>query len=129
MLKQWLFENAYGIITTLLGGSGVVAYFLERKKRKTQNRIDLASAKHEEANALETIQLVYDKFVKDSLDRYADLKSQLDAIKVELENVYKKLTTVTTELDEEKKRSKALKISYENLKKTCEAYTNNKKDF
>jgi len=34
MLKQWLFENAYGIITTLLGGSGVVAYFLEKKNSK-----------------------------------------------------------------------------------------------
>ena len=79
MLKQWLFENAYGIVTTLLGGSGIAAFFFERKKRIAQNKIDLATAKHQEANALETIQLVYDKFVKDSLDRYADLKSQMDS--------------------------------------------------
>ena len=125
MLKQWLFENAYGIVTTLLGGSGIAAFFFERKKRIAQNKIDLATAKHQEANALETIQLVYDKFVKDSLDRYADLKSQMDSIRLELEEVYKQLAAVTEELNEEKKRSKSLKMSYENLKKTCEDFTNN----
>jgi len=123
MLKQWLIENAYGIITTLLSGGGILAFVFERKKRKTQNRIDTASAKHEEANALETIQLVYDKFVKDSLDRYADFKFQLDSIKKELEDVYAQLVIVNEELAEEKKRSKSLKASYENLKRTCEEYT------
>ena len=123
MLKQWLIENAYGIITTLLSGGGILAFVFERKKRKTQNRIDTASAKHEEANALETIQLVYDKFVKDSLDRYADFKLQLDSIKKELEDVYAQLVIVNEELAEEKKRSKSLKASYENLKRTCEEYT------
>lgn len=126
MLKEWLFDNAYGVMSTLLGGGGILAFFFERKKRKNQDRIDTATAKQGEANALETIQIVYDKFVKDSLDRYADFKLQLDSIKKELVNVYAQLEIVTSELEEEKKRSKALKNSYENLKKTCEEYTNKK---
>ena len=49
----------------------------------------------------------------------------MDSIRLELEEVYKQLAAVTEELNEEKKRSKSLKISYENLKKACEEFTNN----
>lgn len=114
MFKDWLLENAYGIITTILSGGGLFAYWTERKKRKIQEQKDISSAKQEEASALETIQLVYDKFVKDSLDRYIDLIKQIDDIKKELQ-------TVTRELEEEKHKNNLLQLAYENLKETCEA--------
>ena len=127
MVGQWLLENLYGIITTILGGSGLIGYLMERKKRKIQDKKDISTAKLEEANALETIQLVYDKFVKDSLDRYADFKLELDNLKKELESVYSKLEIVTSELNEEKKRSTLLKNSYEILKKKCDEFARSKK--
>lgn len=127
MFGQWLSENLYGIITTILSGGGLIAYFTERKKRKIQDKKDLSTAKLEEANALETIQVVYDKFVKDSLDRYADFKIQLDEMKKELDIVYAKLEIVTSELNEEKKKGTMLKTAYENLKKKCDEFTKMKK--
>jgi len=104
-MKEWIQEHLYGIITTLLSGGGLFAFFTERKKRKLQEKKDESSAKKEEADALETIQTVYDRFVKDSLDRYVDLIKQIDTIKQELSNVYSQLEKVTKELNAEKQRS------------------------
>lgn len=126
MFVEWLENNLYGIITTILSGGGLFAYFTERKKRKIQEAKEASSAKLEEANALETIQLVYDKFVKDSLDRYAELKNQLDVIKTELQSVYHQLELVSKELEEEKERNYSLKADYEDLKRACEQYTKSK---
>lgn len=127
MFKQWLIDNLYGIITTILGGTSIFAFISERNKRKIQEKKDESSAKKEEADALETIQTVYDKFVKDSLDRYVEMMTQIEAIKKELQDVYLQLENVTKELEIEKERSRLLNISYENLKKTCEEF-NKKSD-
>ena len=127
MFKQWLIDNLYGIITTVLGGTSIFAFLTERNKRKIQEKKDESSAKKEEADALETIQTVYDKFVKDSLDRYVEMMAQIEAIKKELQDVYLQLENVTKELEIEKERSNLLNISYENLKKTCEEF-NKKSD-
>ena len=115
-MNTWLAENFYNILTTIFGGGSLVALFLERKKRQS-------SAKQEEASALETIQSVYDKFVKDSQNRYLELLTQINEIKKELDNVYTELEKVTKELDEEKQKGSLLKISYEILKKTCEEFS------
>ena len=99
------------------------------KKNSKEGKLSVpaSSAKKEEADALETIQTVYDKFVKDSLDRYVEMMAQIEAIKKELQDVYLQLENVTKELEIEKERSNLLNISYENLKKTCEEF-NKKSD-
>lgn len=118
-MKEWLTANLYNLIVTLLGSGGIIAYFTERKRRKIQEKKDASSAKMEEANALETIQTVYNKFVSDSLTRYNDLIAQIEAIKSELSNVSSELETVTLELQEEKRKNSDLKTSYDSLEKAC----------
>jgi len=111
-MNAWLAENFYNIITTIFGGGSLMAFFLERKKRQS--------------SAKQTIQSVYDKFVKDSQNRYLELLAQINEIKKELDNVYSELEKVTQELNEEKQKGSLLKISYETLKKTCEEFSKNK---
>lgn len=125
-MNQWIADNIYNILTTIFGGGSLVAYFLERKQRQILLKKEESSAKQEEATALETIQSVYDKFVKDSQNRYMELLNQINEIKKELENVYSELEVVTKELNEEKQKGSLLKISYETLKKTCEEFSKNK---
>lgn len=87
-IKDFFMDNFSIIFTTLFGGGGFIAgLFLERRKRRIEE-------KQLHAEALKTIQEAYNVFSLDLLKMYNDLKdsynilkNEFDQLKEELENV------------------------------------------
>ena len=101
-IQQLLTDNIVSIITTLFGGGSFYAYYVEKNKRKIEEK-QLSS------DALKSMQDAYDKFTEDSLKRYEDLSTQVEDLK-------KKLTEVTTQLSTEKQNYAILREEHDNLK-------------
>ena len=111
-IQQLLIDNIVSIITTLFGGGSFYAYYVEREKRKIEQ-------KQLGADALKSMQDAYDKFTEDSLKRYEDLSTEVQDLK-------KKLIEVTTQLSKEKQNYAILREEHDNLKIS---YNKLKKDF
>ena len=111
-IQQFLIDNTISIITTLFGGGSFYAYYVERNKRKIEEK-QLSS------DALKSMQDAYDKFTEDSLKRYEELSTEVQDLK-------KKLTEVTTQLSTEKQNYATLREEHDNLKIS---YNKLKKDF
>ena len=111
-IQQLLTDNIVSIITTLFGGGSFYAYYIEKGKRKIEQ-------KQLGADALKSMQDAYDKFTEDSLKRYEDLSSEVEELK-------KNLTNVTAQLNLERENNEALRKEHDNLKV---AYNKLKKDF
>ena len=111
-IQQLLTENLVSIITTVFGGSSFYAYYVEKNKRKIEEK-QLSS------DALKSMQDAYDKFTEDSLKRYSELSEEVEKLK-------EKLLTVTSQLDKEKQNYINLKLEHDNLKIS---YNRLKKDF
>ena len=111
-VQQLLTDNIVSIITTLFGGGSFYAYYIERNKRKIEEK-QLSS------DALKSMQDAYDKFTEDSLKRYSELSGEVEKLK-------EKLLTVTSQLDKEKQNYINLKLEHDNLKIS---YNKLKKDF
>ena len=111
-IQQFLADNILSIITTLFGGGSFYAYYVERNKRKIEEK-QLSS------DALKSMQDAYDKFTEDSLKRYEELSTEVQDLK-------KKLTEVTTQLSTEKQNYATLREEHDNLKIS---YNKLKKDF
>ena len=111
-LQQILTDNLISIITTLFGGGSFYAYYVEKNKRKIEEK-QLSS------DALKSMQDAYDKFTEDSLKRYSELSEEVEKLK-------EKLLTVTSQLDKEKQNYISLKLEHDNLKIS---YNKLKKDF
>ncbi len=111
-IQQLLTENLVSIITTVFGGGSFYAYYVERNKRKIEEK-QLSS------DALKSMQDAYDKFTEDSLKRYSELSGEVEKLK-------EKLLTVTSQLDKEKQNYINLKLEHDNLKIS---YNRLKKDF
>ena len=111
-VKQFLMDNFVSILTTLFGGGSFYAYYTEKNKRKIEEK-QLSS------DALKSMQDAYDKFTEDSLKRYEDLSSEVEELK-------KKLTNVTAQLNLERENNEALRKEHDNLKIS---YNKLKKDF
>ena len=111
-IQQFLADNILSIITTLFGGGSFYAYYVERNKRKIEEK-QLSS------DALKSMQDAYDKFTEDSLKRYSELSEEVEKLK-------EKLLTVTSQLDKEKQNYINLKLEHDNLKIS---YNKLKKDF
>ena len=111
-IQQFLVDNILSIITTLFGGGSFYAYYVERNKRKIEEK-QLSS------DALKSMQDAYDKFTEDSLKRYSELSGEVEKLK-------EKLLTVTSQLDKEKQNYINLKLEHDNLKIS---YNKLKKDF
>ena len=111
-LQQILTDNLISIITTLFGGGSFYAYYVEKNKRKIEEK-QLSS------DALKSMQDAYDKFTEDSLKRYSELSEEVEKLK-------EKLLTVTSQLDKEKQNYINLKLEHDNLKIS---YNKLKKDF
>ena len=118
-LKQFLIDNIFPILSSLLGGGSFVAYIFERKKNRAMTNQEIAKAAQEEATALTNMRVAYKEFTDDMNQRYDDLSNQVKDLK-------KKLTDVTSELGEEKKKYNSLKEAYSKLKNS---YDNLKKEF
>ena len=111
-IQQLLTDNIVSIITTLFGGGSFYAYYVEKNKRKIEEK-QLSS------DALKSMQDAYDKFTEDSLKRYSELSGEVEKLK-------EKLLTVTSQLDKEKQNYINLKLEHDNLKIS---YNKLKKDF
>ena len=111
-IQQLLTDNVISIITTLFGGGSFYAYYVERNKRRIEEK-QLSS------DALKSMQDAYDKFTEDSLKRYSELSGEVEKLK-------EKLLTVTSQLDKEKQNYINLKLEHDNLKIS---YNKLKKDF
>ena len=111
-IQQLLTDNILSIITTLFGGGSFYAYYVERNKRRIEEK-QLSS------DALKSMQDAYDKFTEDSLKRYSELSGEVEKLK-------EKLLTVTSQLDKEKQNYINLKLEHDNLKIS---YNKLKKDF
>ena len=111
-IQQLLTDNIVSIITTLFGGGSFYAYYIEKNKRKIEEK-QLSS------DALKSMQDAYDKFTEDSLKRYSELSEEVEKLK-------EKLLTVTSQLDKEKQNYINLKLEHDNLKIS---YNKLKKDF
>ena len=111
-IEQLLTDNVISIITTLFGGGSFYAYYVERNKRRIEEK-QLSS------DALKSMQDAYDKFTEDSLKRYSELSEEVEKLK-------EKLLTVTSQLDKEKQNYINLKLEHDNLKIS---YNKLKKDF
>lgn len=111
-IQQLLTDNIVSIITTLFGGGSFYAYYVEKNKRKIEEK-QLSS------DALKSMQDAYDKFTEDSLKRYEDLSTEVQDLK-------KKLIEVTTQLSKEKQNYAILREEHDNLKIS---YNKLKKDF
>ena len=111
-IQQLLTDNIISIITTLFGGGSFYAYYVERNKRRIEEK-QLSS------DALKSMQDAYDKFTEDSLKRYSELSEEVEKLK-------EKLLTVTSQLDKEKQNYISLKLEHDNLKIS---YNKLKKDF
>ena len=111
-IQQLLTDNIVSIITTLFGGGSFYAYYVEKNKRKIEEK-QLSS------DALKSMQDAYDKFTEDSLKRYSELSEEVEKLK-------EKLLTVTSQLDKEKQNYINLKLEHDNLKIS---YNKLKKDF
>ena len=111
-IQQLLTDNILSIITTLFGGGSFYAYYVERNKRRIEEK-QLSS------DALKSMQDAYDKFTADALKHYEELS-------VEVKNKKKKLIEVTTQLSKEKQNYAPLREEHDNLKVS---YNKLKKDF
>ena len=76
-IQQFLADNILSIITTLFGGGSFYAYYVERNKRKIEEK-QLSS------DALKSMQDAYDKFTEDSLKRYEELSTEVQDLKKKL---------------------------------------------
>ena len=111
-IQQLLIDNIVSIITTLFGGGSFYAYYVEKGKRKIEQ-------KQLGADALKSMQDAYDKFTEDSLKRYEDLRSEIQDLRTNL-------TDVTAQLNLERENNEALRKEHDSLKV---AYNKLKKDF
>lgn len=101
-MQQWLLDNIFTIITTVFGGTSILALFLEKNKRRIQE-------KQLSADALTKMQEAYSIFTKDSTSRYNELKEEMEK---ELEKLKVRLDEIAKELLLEKNTSQ--KFSLEN---------------
>lgn len=96
------------ILSIILGGGNVatlVAFLGERKKRKAEANVT-------QANALESMQKVYDTFVKDSESNYKKLEQKYQEIWMRCETHAKKI-------EDQEKTIKSLDQKIKKYEKKC----------
>lgn len=71
------FENLGTIIGYLFGGTGIIAFLSERKKRKAEAQVT-------EANAVAEMQKSYTQFVQDTNAIISELRKELESFKSDL---------------------------------------------
>lgn len=85
-MGNWISENIL-LLTTVLGNLGFgFGYFQQRRLNKIKESAD-------KTDALQSLQLAYNVFTKDSLERYNLIKIEVDALKLKLDLVTKELIT------------------------------------
>lgn len=70
-MKQYILDNLPMILGFLFGAGGLLDSYLQRKKRKT--------------DALSGIQELYDKFVEDTNQKFAEFQMKIKSLEEEIE--------------------------------------------
>lgn len=109
-MMQWILDNIFTIISTVFGGTSIVALFLEKNKRRIQE-------KQLSADALTKMQEAYAIFTNDSTLRYNDLKEEMER---ELTKLKTKVDEIAKELLLEKNTSQKFSLENSVLKKENE---------
>ena len=100
-MKDWIDQNLFNLILSLLGGTSFLGYIVERRKRKIDER-------KESIDALRSMQEAYDKFTQDSFKLYSGISLEVTMLKEELKKVNR-------QLEEESLKYTKLKQKYEIL--------------
>jgi predicted RNase H-like nuclease (RuvC/YqgF family) len=85
------------LLNYLLGSTTLASIYIAWKSRKSE-------IKKAEANALETIQLVYDKFAKDTDERIDRLTREISSLRKENEELKNNQKEILKELSDYKKK-------------------------
>lgn len=97
-MMDWLQENIFTLLSAIFGGSSIIGYFSERSRRKILER-------KETSDALVSMQAVYNTFTEDYLQKYQQIKEEMDNLKENFKEVLKAL-----DLEKEKNRNLEEKI-------------------
>lgn len=113
---EWLQDNIWTLISTVLGGGGLLGWLTERNKRKIEE-------KQASAEALDTMQKAYDRFTEHHLNRYESVMKDLDKLNTkvfdlesELLKEKGKLTLLKEENESLRRDNATLKADYDILK-------------
>lgn len=98
-MREWLFDNIFTILTSLLGSTSLVGWILERNKRKIEE-------KQATSDALKSMQHAYDEFTKDALEKYKELREEVNALRDELTKERLKNFQLEVEIKELKQKMK-----------------------
>jgi predicted RNase H-like nuclease (RuvC/YqgF family) len=91
------------ILNYLLGSTTLASIYIAWKSRKSE-------IKKAEANALETIQLVYDKFAKDTDERIDRLTREITHLRTENQELKRNQHEILKDLNEYKQKCHSCKI-------------------
>lgn len=83
-MKEWFELHLFELITSFLGGTSMIGYFIERRRRKLAERRDTV-------DTLVVMQQAYDKFTEDYMKRYTALSEEVKAARDEILELTKKL--------------------------------------
>lgn len=89
---EWILNNFLSIVTTLFGGTSLVALVMEKNKRRIEER-------QLSADALAKMQEAYAVFTEDSNKRYISLKQEMES---ELSKLKERLSKILEQLELEK---------------------------
>lgn len=121
-IKTFLIENFAILLTSIFGGGSFYGYFVEKRKNIATSSQEESKAKQEEfkisqeeSTALSAMRRSYKEFTEDMNEKYDFMANEVSGLK-------KKLTDVSTELDQEKGKYTNLKKAYDSLKREFDNY-------
>lgn len=117
-MNDFIANNLYDLLVSILGGGSFLAYIFERKKRKIEEN-QLAS------NALVSMQEAYTKFTVDQTNRYTEISEELIKTKDQLEKMAITLSNVEEALKKEKEEKERLIQTYEKMEQNYNALSKN----
>lgn len=117
-IKELIADNLISILGCIFGGGSFYGFWIERKKRKIEE-------KQLGADAIKTMQEAYDRFTEDALNQYQELKIEISGLKIELKTVTDNLLTEQDKYLILKAAYAKLKLSYNTLKRNFDNYKKN----
>lgn len=97
------------LLTALFGGGSFIAWISERRKRRLEeNELNMT--------ALGLMQSAYDKFTKDSLEKYIELEKKFSDLKIEFYKNRKDYNVLKNEYNKLKNDYNNLQLAFEKSK-------------
>lgn len=109
-MLDWILNNIFTIVPTIFGGTSIIALFLEKNKRRIQE-------KQLSADALTKMQEAYAVFTEHTTTRYNALKEEMDK---EVGKLKTRLSDIEKELFLERNKNQQASLENNILKKENE---------